>query len=312
MEAAANIQGSAADIGRILAERATVPGFQADAMAGIEEAGRNLAAEMEARLEAGGTPLALAFRGAAAFTGDALRAADWSRHVAFQLDFVEAGRPGAVFVELPLFYMWYETLAGGADNADLMIPERPPTELENRAGLILCRAICDAVMAVFEESAPIGRIAMNAAPAVPTAESLAKGEHLLLRYACAGQAPETALVAILPARLAESLRPAEVAQTAETRATEDPEWNGAVRRSVDRTPLVLDVIAGQWEMGLRALSQMRPGAIFKLGNGAEAVTVEAAGKPLLTAELGQASGAYMLRYTEPVKKDGGLDGEFPT
>jgi flagellar motor switch protein FliM len=312
MQAAGNIQGSTADIGRILAERAAGQGLQTGDMAGVEEAGRNLTAEIEARLEAGGTPLSLAFRGATTFTTEELRTTDWSRHVAFQLDFVEAGRPGAVFIELPLFYMWYETLAGGADNSDLMIPERPQTELENRAGLILCRAVCDAIMAVFEESAPIGRIDMNAAAAAETAESMAKGEHILFRHACAVQAPETALVALLPAKLAESLRIATQKPQSEGAAAEDPEWNGAVRRSVDRTPLVLDVVAGQCEMGLRALSQLRPGAIFRLGSGAGEVTVEAAGKPLLTAELGQASGAYMLRYTGPVKKDGGLDGELPT
>jgi flagellar motor switch protein FliM len=312
MEAAGNIQGSAADIGRILAERASGQGFQAGDLAGVEEAGRKLSAEIEARLEAGGTPLALAFRGVTPFSAEALRATDWSRHVAFQLDFAEAGRPGAIFSELPLFYMWYETLAGGADNSDLIIPERPPTELENRAGLILCRAVCDAIMAVFEENAPIGRIDMNATAAVHAAESMAKGEHILFRHACAAQAPETGLFAALPARLAESLRAATPKPEADRAAAEDPEWNGAVRRSVDRTPLVLDVVAGQWEMGLRALAQMRPGAIFRLGSGAEEVTVEAAGKPLLTAELGQASGAYMLRYTGPVKKDGGLDGELPT
>jgi len=311
MAAAAQAQGISGGIGRILAERAASHTMQPDLLAGLEAAGQAMSQQVEARFESGGTPLPIAFRGASPFLAETATGTDWSRHVAFALDFEGIGKAGALFVELPLFYAWYETLAGGADNADLMLPERPPSELENRAGLIFCRAVCDALMAVFEASTTIGRIAMNAAPAGATAEAMADGEHLLMRHACTANAPETGIFLALPARLAESLRVAAEKPEAEKPVAEDTEWLGAMRRSVDRTPLVLDVVAGQWEVSLKALAQIRPGTIYRLGSGSSGVVVEASGKALLKTELGQASGAYMLKYLEPAEKDGGLDGEFP-
>ena len=300
-------------IGRIIAQSAE---FSIRNYPGVTGLVRSFAGALVARLEAANTLLALTPDRIAPFEPTSIREADFSRYICYQLTLEGAGEPAALFVELPIFYGWFELVAGGSASEEISIPRRPPSILEMETGLSLARAAADGLIAVFEGQSAIGPISITPAAIGKALEQLADTVCFQIALAHAGGSVPGEIMFALPVKLVDHLRaradrpqepPPPVRKAAPPR--EDEAWTKQFRKSISSTQLNLDVVVGLSELTLEQVAMLTPGSRIKLSSGPADAVVESNGKPLITAELGQSGGRFMLRYKSQVKERTVLDAD---